>query len=663
MVFLIGSSTVCRNDNPSEKEMFSLFGDTGAFAKGFPGYVTRYPQQQLAQAVWEMCAAENGLFAAEAPPGVGKSFALLAPALLHARKEDKRILVLTGSIPLQEQLIKKDLPQLMNILDVYLPYTLLKGRSRYACRARVKELGTEGLLSFSGDRGNASSLILDWVRESELGDLEEISLPPSHPGIVKIAAKSRGCLGRRCPEWGQCFVQRALRRSLDSQVVVANYHLFFAYTLGAGKPFPVPFDILICDEAHHLMEAARSSIAKTFSLDEMNRLLAPGVITQLVKYAELEHLQAEDFREELGELRKSFEGLFERILWKCGKGRTLKKPLEELVNGSGHVQERMGRVSHMLRPLAERFSEEDSSDEASALLLWLEDLSLLARHGDWCCSVADYPEWAYWWDGRSLQSVPTDCAPWIRQVMEFSEGGCMIASSATLAVEGSFAYWQRQTGLIPRQTLVVDTPFNLKEQMEIWVVDMGLRVVDPSYDDLFARTAERLIEDNQGRTLLLVSSRRLLGVVRERLLRKSRSYQVLVQGDLPRSELLRLFREDLTSVLVGTVSFREGVDIPGEGLTQVIIDRIPFPHPKDPLVEAQNDALGKRAFTEQTLPWAIMLLKQAVGRLVRSHVDKGRVVILDGRVVQRREWHILEALPRVRVRHLKLSSEIKKGGK
>ncbi len=640
--------------------MFALFGSSGAFAKSFTGYVPRHPQQELAQAVWEMCHAEEGLLVAEAPPGVGKSFALLAPALLRAHEEDKRILVLTGSIPLQEQLLKKDLPQLMKILDLYLPYTLLKGRSRYACLARIKELGAEGLLSFSGDQGSASARILDWARSSELGDLEEISLPPSHPGVLKIAARSRGCMGRRCSEWEGCFVQRALRRALESSVVVANYHLFFAYTLGAGMPFPVPFDILICDEAHHLMEAARSSIAKSFSLDEMNRLLAPGGIAQLVRHAEAEHLRFEDFQEELGLLRKDCEAFFEVAAWKCGKGRTFKKPLEELRNRSEHIQERVGRISHLLRPLTEGSPGGEPSDEAVALLLWLEDMALLARQGEWCCSVSHYPEWAYWWDGKNIQSVPTDCAPWIRQVLDYTQGGCMIAASATLAVEGSFDYWQKQTGLIPRRTLVVGTPFNLKEQMELWVVDMGLRVMDPSYDALFARTAERLIEDNKGRTLLLVSSRRLLGIVKERLLRKPRSYRILVQDDLPRSELLRLFREDLTSVLVGTVSFREGVDIPGDGLTQVIVDRIPFPHPNDPLVEAQNDALGKRAFTEQTLPWAIMLLKQAVGRLVRSHLDRGRVVVLDGRVIQRREWHILEALPRVRVRHLKLSSEIRR---
>ncbi len=658
MVFVIESSRI--HEKASGKEMFTLFGDTGAFANNFTGYFPRPPQQELAQAVWDMCTAEEGLLAAEAPPGVGKSFALLAPALLRAETEKKRILVLTGSIPLQEQLLKKDLPQLMNILDIYLPYTLLKGRSRYACRSRAKELGTEGILSFSGDRGSASSLILDWVKRTDLGDLEELSLPPSHPGVLKIAAKSRGCLGRRCAEWEQCFVQKALRRALDSAVVVANYHLFFAYTLGAGMPFPVPFDFLICDEAHHLMEAARSSISKTLSLDEMNRLFAPGVLTQLAHCAEKEHLPSGDLREELEMLRKAFEGLFETALWKCGKARTFKKPLEDLQNRSNHIQERMGRIVHLLRPLEERFSREDPEEDVAALLLWLEEASALARQGDWCCNVSHYPEWAYWWDGRNLQSVPTDCAPWIRQVLDYSQGGCMIASSATLAVEGRFDYWQRQTGLIPHRTLVVDTPFNLKEQMELWVVDMGLRVVDPSYDDTLARTAERLIEDNRGHTLLLVSSRRLLGIVKEKLLEKPRSYRVLVQDDLPRSELLRLFREDASSVLVGTVSFREGVDIPGDGLTQVIIDRIPFPHPKDPLVEAQNDALGKRAFPEQTLPWAIMLLKQAVGRLVRSHLDKGRVVILDGRVVQRREWHILEALPRVRVRHLKLSSDMRK---
>jgi ATP-dependent DNA helicase DinG len=190
--------------------------------------------------------------------------------------------------------------------------------------------------------------------------------------------------------------------------------------------------------------------------------------------------------------------------------------------------------------------------------------------------------------------------------------------------------------------------------MEVWVISTGMAVLDPGYDQRVAEIVENLVEQNGGSTLVLLSSLRLLRTVGERLTSRKRGYEILLQGSSPRGELLRRFREDLTSVLVGSVSFREGIDVPGSGLTQVIIDRIPFPHPNDPVVEARNRLEGSSSFRDVTLPWAKLLLKQAVGRLIRTRTDKGRVVILDGRVVERRDWKILDALPRVVVRPLKV---------
>lgn len=215
-----------------------------------------------------------------------------------------------------------------------------------------------------------------------------------------------------------------------------------------------------------------------------------------------------------------------------------------------------------------------------------------------------------------------------------------------------------ETGFEPDRFFICDSPFNLAEQMEILVVDTGLDVMNPSYDETLCAVIEKLVEGNGGATLALLSSRRLLGKVSARMKSRERAYPVLVQGELLRSELIRQFKEKDDSVLLGMASFREGVDIPGEGLTQVIIDRIPFAHPADPVVMARNALLGREAFRRTALPEAKILLKQAAGRLIRSREDRGRVAIIDGRVLQRKDWNIPGALPEVKYRRLVVSSKI-----
>jgi ATP-dependent DNA helicase DinG len=224
-----------------------------------------------------------------------------------------------------------------------------------------------------------------------------------------------------------------------------------------------------------------------------------------------------------------------------------------------------------------------------------------------------------------------------------------------MALGGDMSYWERETGLAADEKVVLDSPFPLARQMEIWVVDIGLTVTDTNYDDRVARVVEKLCDMNGGKTLVLLSSHRLLKKVGIRLRLKEKPYKILVQGDAPPGFLAEAFRKDLSSVLVGSVSYREGVDVPGEGLTQVIIDRIPFQHPRDPLLRTRRALYGGRLFPEIVLPMAKMYLKQAAGRLIRTASDSGRVVILDDRVLTREDWDIPEALPRVGFRRVKLS--------
>ena len=223
-------------------------------------------------------------------------------------------------------------------------------------------------------------------------------------------------------------------------------------------------------------------------------------------------------------------------------------------------------------------------------------------------------------------------------------------------MNGDFSFWSREMGIQLDKTLVVTSPFDFSKQMELVIVDIGVPVASQGYDERICRAVEKLCDENGGRTLVLLSSLRLLRSLAQWMRKRERPYEVLAQGDFPQKELLKRFREDETSVLIGSVSFREGVDIPGEGLTQVIIDRIPFPHPNDPLIQARNALEEQKTFVKTTLPMVKMFLRQAVGRLIRSTSDRGRAVLLDGRVLDRKEWKILESLPSCKYRRLSIKT-------
>jgi ATP-dependent DNA helicase DinG len=639
--------------------MENFFGLSGRLAEIFPSFEYRKQQADLAEEARRTLLGGPGeILAAEAPPGVGKTFALLIPAMTEAAATGKKILFLTAGIPLQEQLIHKDLPALNRVLGLSLPFGLLKGKGNYACLVRAAEAsesGRGGFLSF-GDGGAASMLIAQWLETTETGDLSELRLPPDSPAVAGVAASSRACLGFRCPFKDRCFSRKALREAQDWSVVVANYHLFFSYLLGAGKPFPVPCDILICDEAHRIPEAARSSMAMSVSADDFARLLRHRAVSEGASL--LEHGSSAGRIAALsGEIRQETVRFFDLLEVKVpAKKASFTEPSEELRHQQAVVSEKVHELLRFFAPLVD--GQEEPDPEQSAAAVWAEELRRVRHAMQWCTEVKNYPSWAYWKEGRSLSSAPA--APFAELADSFRSGApdSVFFMSATLTAGGKWDYWMRETKIEPTRFFIAGSPFDLPAQMEILVVDTGMDVMNPAYDDTVCSVIEKLVESNGGSTLVLLSSLRLLGKAARALRRKERHYTVLVQGELPRSELLRLFREDRTSVLIGSASFREGVDIPGDGLTQVIIDRIPFPHPGDPLVQARNALEGRAAFSRTILPEAKMLLKQAAGRLIRSREDRGRVAIIDGRVLQRRDWNIPAALPEVKYRRLVVSSNL-----
>lgn len=303
------------------------------------------------------------------------------------------------------------------------------------------------------------------------------------------------------------------------------------------------------------------------------------------------------------------------------------------------------------------FEHDSDLGEAASVVNWIDDLNEFRRSTLWCLKVGSFPSWGYWRGsdskgGGALMSAPVVCSEIVQNALSSESPEKSVMVSATLTLAGDFSFWSRETGVQPEEKLVVASPFDFENQMEILVVDVGVPVAAQGYDDRVCRIVSKLCDDNGGRSLVLLSSTRLLRSVAAHMRGCEHSYEVLVQGDMPQRELLRRFRDMETSALLGSVSFREGVDIPGDSLTQVIIDRIPFPHPNDPLVQARNALENQKAFVKTILPNAKMFLRQAIGRLIRGSSDRGRVVLLDGRILDREAWKILEILPNCRVRRL-----------
>ncbi|MCF4152489.1 ATP-dependent DNA helicase [Dethiosulfovibrio sp. F2B] len=637
--------------------MTDLFGPDGLFCNNLSGFEYRPQQERLSQAVLGLLKGRSGrILAAEAPPGVGKTFALLAPAITWARATGNTVLVLTSSITLQEQLINKDLPTLSEVLGLDVPFGLLKGRGNYACMRKASELGDEGLLSFN-DKGEASGVILEWLALTEEGDLSEVPLPPGHPAVERIAGSFRGCLGARCPYRDRCFVQRALRNASRWTVVVANYHLYFSYAFGKGGAFPVPARLVLCDEAHRMPEAASSVSAVSTRMDDwirhLRRVPSPGLSELGAKTVGYDQQKTLD---DVKSLNRAVKLFFERLDSSGIKNGLFIDPPAELVREGLDVLDLAAPVVATGRRFSSYLDDlgpsgEEMARDGAEYLAWVQVLDEMGQAFRWCLDVSDYPDWTYWKEDGALASAPSRCGDILPRAFEGDDPPYMVAVSATMAVDGRFDYWSRETGLEPDDSLLLDSPFPLSEQMELLVVDLGIAVTDEKYDDRVCRVVRKLCKENGGASLVLLSSTRLLKRVGGYLRRcDGDGYNVLIQGDLPKVELLRRFREDESSVLVGTVSFREGVDVPGDSLTQVIIDRIPFPHPDDPIQRARRDLEGPSSFVKSVLPNAKMHLRQAVGRLIRSYGDKGRVAVLDGRLLSRRNWRVLDSLPEVPIR-------------
>src|SRR5437660_155586 len=636
-------------------DLEEIFGHGGPLERALPDFRVRRGQLLMAQRVADALAARESLVV-EAGTGTGKTFAYLVPALLCGA----RVLISTGTRTLQDQLFSKDLPLVAAALGRPARVALLKGRANYLCRYRLgrADEGAEQLTlgESTAARPPASRAMLErirrWARTTRRGDLAEVrGLSDSHPLWPQITATRESCLGVRCPEISRCHVVLARREALDADIVIVNHHLLLADLAlkedGFGDLLGSA-DAVILDEAHQIPDLATQFFGAHVSSRQVESLLkdvrlelsaraAAGSSGQEARQGPAAVRAAEDA---LGQVRAASARATGRFAWNPG---------DFAVNAA---------VRGLMQALEDLAAALAGADIQSALA------QLAARTAELAASLAriaavDGPEGARTLAvtarGFTLSLMPFDISERFRGLVQ-GRRGAWIFTSATLSLGEEFGHFTGRLGLTEATTLRIDSPFD-HERQSLLYLPVGLpEPAAASYVPAVVDTAVPLIEAAGGGAFVLFTSHRALSqgaaLLRARWA-DAAPYRLFVQGEAPRERLLQEFRADGNGVLLGTASFWEGVDVKGEALRLVVIEKLPFASPEDPLVRARIEHLtasGGNAFRDYQLPEAALALKQGAGRLIRSEEDYGVVVVCDPRLVGRGYGKVfLAALPEMTV--------------
>ena len=604
-----------------------VFGPGGLLERNFRGYEPRGGQVRMAEAVERALAAPEHL-AVEAPCGVGKTFAYLVPILARAVAAGTRAVVCTANIALQEQIFGKDLPALERVLPEMPDACLLKGLNNYLCLDRFEETAGElSGITFNRSQARTWEKIRAWRETTSAGDVSELDIEPEETVWNRVNGAPELCPGPACRFHGECFVMKARRRARQARIIVTNYHLLFAHLAvrlgGSGDSLLPSAPVLVCDEAHEMADIAR---------DFFGQVLAPGSVFPLVRAARL--LGREDAAEELRAASRAF---FERV--RRSPERRLRRP--GWVD-AGDLRGAAARLREILREAREAPLAEEIRDRLPKYTLAAD------RYAATLSSFLelDDPNRVYWVerDDRSarLRSRAIDVHGILQEHL-FQAIPTVILTSATLTAAGDFGFLKRETGADAARELRVPSPFDFRRQAILVVPPLRADPNDPRFPEEMSGHINRILRLLGGRTMCLFTSYRNLEICAEAA--RETGVAILKQGDRPRWRLLAAFRRDEGTALFATASFWQGVDVPGEALSCLTIDRIPFTPPDDPLLEALQER-DPDCFWSYSLPRAILDLRQGFGRLIRTTTDRGAVVLFDNRVFTRRYGaEILASLP------------------
>jgi ATP-dependent DNA helicase DinG len=628
-------------------EIEDAFGQDGPLARRIAGFRSRPAQVTMARAIADAIEAREVLVA-EAGTGTGKTFAYLVPALLSGGK----VIVSTGTKTLQDQLFERDLPVVREALGVPVTTALLKGRANYVCHYHLDRARIDGRFPNRADIGYLE-LIASYARVSDTGDRSGLAAVPEDATVWPLVTSTReNCLGSDCPNFRECFVMKARKRALESDVVVVNHHLFFADVVlrdeGVAELLP-SCNTVILDEAHQLPETASLFFGESVSTTQLVELARDTRLEAVAAARDFAALPdaAQQVEKAARDLRLAWEG----ELGRAAVADALRR--SKFVAAIEEVETRLAALDALLDFQAERSEGLQRCRERSAELL--EGLRRWYRKPD-----ADFVRWVEVFGG-SLQMHATPLSVGTVFQRQVSGGArAWILTSATLSVRGNFEHYTSQLGLEEARTASWESPFDYPQQAVLYVPEKMPEPNSRGYTEAVVEAVLPAIEAAGGRTFCLFTSLRAMreahALIEAGLRSRGLDFPVLLQGDGSRTALLARFRELGNAVLVGSQSFWEGVDVRGPTLSLVMIDRVPFAPPDDPVLTARIErinAAGGNAFMDYQLPHAVILLKQGAGRLIRDENDRGVLMICDPRLISkpygRRVWQSLPPMRRTRV--------------
>ncbi|MEW8605210.1 MAG: ATP-dependent DNA helicase [Candidatus Thiodiazotropha sp.] len=605
-------------------DLAEIFGPDGWLAKRIEGFSYRPQQQQMAEAVARIMD-QSGVLICEAGTGTGKTFAYLVPALMSGLK----VIISTGTKNLQDQLFHRDLPMVRQSLSSPVSTALLKGRANYLCLHRMENTLLEEV-QLTREQLEQLQMIREWSSITNSGDISEMK-QISEDAVIwpYVTSTIDNCLGQECPSYSSCHLMEARKRAQEADLVVINHHLLCADMAlkeeGFGELLPGA-DCFILDEAHQLPDIAGNFFGDTVSGRQLLELVRDTIAEYHREAKDLPEIpeRAERLQQATREMRLAFGLEPRRGAWSEVAGNpSVVARLDSLLQA-------IDQLAQALRSVEGRGKGLDSCNERCETVL--QRLRKLQENSD---------EESIRWFETHRQSfrfnrTPLEIAGIFQNVIN-DHPASWVFTSATLAVGGSFEHFARQLGLTGAETHCWDSPFDYPQQA-VWYLPKGLPdPASPDFNRAVSDLSLPILEASGGRAFLLYTSHRALQEAAD-YLKERLSYPMLVQGTAPRTELLEQFRSLGNAVLLGTSSFWEGVDVRGEALSCVIIDKLPFASPGDPVLQARIDAMRRRGgnpFMAYQLPQAAIALKQGAGRLIRDEEDRGVLAVCDPRLLSK----------------------------
>jgi ATP-dependent DNA helicase DinG len=634
-----------------------VFGNDGLISKFHEHYEYRDGQIKMAEAIAKAFEDKKHLIV-EAGTGTGKTLAYMVPAIAASLGSKKRIVISTGTKNLQEQLMEKDVPFLQKILPKKFVAAYMKGRSNYACLYRVQKAEHQPILDGLDEMDNFDE-VRRWVLETQTGDRRElVNLPENLSFWSRINAKSETCIGQKCPDFEPCFITRMRARAEDADIIIVNHHLFFADLSVRGNQYGkvIPdYSAVIFDEAHLIEDIAADYFGfqvSNFQIDELvrdsdNLPITDAIVTRdLTKLAAKIIGLADQFWIRFAQAR--FDGRFplmaDLFSYRTAKGENEPTPL-----GEAHfaLDGALQSMENAIDGFAETMPEADSLVRRVRQVRF--DLDFIVTQAE--------KNYVYWLEKRGkgifLRASPVDVSELLREKL-FEKVETCILTSATLSSSGSFNFVRERLGLDSAKTtgMVAPSSFDFEKQAIMYLPKAMPDPRSPEFTQLAAGEIVKLLKVTDGRAFVLATSNASMNALYE-LVSSRINFPCFVQGSMSKTGLLEKFRGTPNAVLFATASFWQGVDVQGEQLSCVIIDKLPFAVPTDPVVAARSrfiDENGGKSFFEYSVPQAVISLKQGIGRLIRSRTDRGVIAILDPRLRTKGYGRdFLQSLPRMRI--------------